>query len=362
MESNFGHAKELKILNELLKIAVKMKASDLHLMKGQPPSIRISTDLQCLDLENLSSAQVKALTYSILNSEQIQKFEKDLELDFSHEIPGIARFRGNLMMQKGTISGAYRVVPFEVPIIDNLGLPNQVKDLANTSRGLILITGPTGSGKSTTMAAILDVINSTRSLNIVTIEDPMEFVHKNKKSFIRQREVGFDTHSFNSALIKVLRHDPDVIQIGEMRDLESIGIALTAAETGHLVLSTLHTQTAPLSISRIVDVFPSESREQVRRQLANSLKAIVSQQLLPLKDSKGKILATELLMNVPAVKNLIRMGNDHQLYSVMQTSMDSGMHTMDTSIFSLYSQGKISRETALEYCVDTGETTRMMNN
>jgi twitching motility protein PilT len=347
-------------LNDLLKAGVDMKASDLHLMVGHPPSLRISGDITRLNLPVLTDIDITHLTYSIINNEQITRFEKEWELDFSHTITDLSRFRGNMMMQKGTIAAVYRIVPFNIPPLDSLGLPSCTKELCNLSRGLILVTGPTGMGKSTTMAAMIDYINSTRALNIVTVEDPIEFIHKNKNAYIRQREIGFDTHSFRDALNHVLRHDPDIILIGEMRDLESISIALTAAETGHLVISTLHTQTAPLSVNRIVDVFPLENREQVRKQLANSLRAIISQQLVPMAQEKRKILATEVLLDSPATKNLIREGKEHQLYTVIQTNKNLGMHTMDSSLFRLYSEGKITKETAFEYCIDYSEMERMM--
>ena len=348
-------------LNELLKAGVANKASDLHLVVGHPPSLRISGDITKLNLPTLGEQDVMELTYSILEEGQIKRFEEEWELDFSHTINDVSRFRGNMMMQKGSIAAVYRIVPFNIPPLDSLGLPSCVKDLCNLSRGLILVTGPTGMGKSTTMAAMIDYINSNRALNIVTVEDPIEFIHKSKNAFIRQREIGFDTHSFRNSLNHVLRHDPDIILIGEMRDLESISIALTAAETGHLVISTLHTQTAPLSVNRIVDVFPLENREQIRKQLANSLRAIISQQLIPTSTEKSKILATEILLDTPATKNLIREGKEHQLYTVIQTSKNTGMHTMDSSIFRLYLEGKITKEIAFEYCIDVTEMERMVN-
>ena len=348
-------------LDDILTIAIQMNASDLHLLAGNPPAVRVSSDIVELELPKLSSNDVKQLTLSNLTNRQIKSFQEKLELDFSYSLAETSRFRGNLMIQKGTISAVYRIVPFEIPEMSELSLPPCVRTLCNESRGLILVTGPTGMGKSTTMASMINYINETKKVNIVTIEDPIEFLHQNKNSFIRQREVGFDTYSFSNALIHVLRHDPDIILVGEMRDLDSISIALTAAETGHLVISTLHTQTAPLSINRIIDVFSAEKREQIRNQLANSLKGIISQQLLPQKNTSRKALATEILLEASAVKNLIREQKEHQLYTVMQTNKNLGMHTMDSSICKLFKNGTITEETAFNYCIDKTELERLIS-
>ncbi|NSW89329.1 MAG: type IV pilus twitching motility protein PilT [Firmicutes bacterium] len=347
-------------INQLLEITVNRNASDLHLVVGYPPAIRVAGDINVLDYPAIKPRDMEGLLLPILEEWQLKRLKENLELDFSYAIEGLARFRGNIMLQRGTYAAAFRAVPFVVPKFDDLGLLPEIKELCNLSRGLVLVTGPTGSGKSTTLAALIDIINNTRRLNIVTIEDPIEFLHRHNKSTVRQREIGLDTHSFVNALRHVLRHDPDVIMIGEMRDLESISIALTAAETGHLVFSTLHTQTAPLTISRIVDIFTHEKREQVRQQLANSLQAIISQQLVPLIDRSGRVVAVEYMVSTPAVRNLIREGREHQLYSTIQTGHSYGMQTMDQALVKLYNKGKISRESVLEYCIDKQEVERLM--
>lgn len=266
------------------------------------------------------------------------------------------------MFQRGTLAAVFRAVPFMVPEFDKLGLPDDVKRLCDLPRGLVLVTGPTGSGKSTTLAAMIDLVNNTRASNIVTVEDPIEFLHKHKKSSVRQREIGTDTLSFASALRHVLRHDPDIIMIGEMRDQESIGTALTAAETGHLVFSTLHTQTAPLTISRIIDSFSDEKRLQIRQQLANSLKAVISQQLIPTSDGKGRLAAIEYMVDTPAIRSMIREGKEHQLYSAIQTGQKECMQTMDQALIKLYNASKITRSSVLEFCVDRIESERLMQN
>ena len=345
----------------LFKVTVEQSASDLHLISGVPPHIRIDGKLMRLDLPVVTPNGLKNLLYSILNDQQRITLEEELELDFAYSVPGVSRFRGNILYQRGTLGAAFRVVPYTIPNIESLGLPNGIKALCSLSQGLVLVTGPTGSGKSTTLAAMLDYISSNRNLNILTLEDPIEFLHKHGKSIISQREVGSDTHSFSSALRHALRHDPDVILIGEMRDLDSIAIALTAAETGHLVLSTLHTQNAPLSISRIVDVFNDDKRAYIRQQLSNSLQAIVSQQLIPRSDGKGRVVSVEFMLNTPAVRNMIREGKEHQLYSVIQTGYTLGMQTMDQSLSKLYLTGVISMDSALSYCIDKKEMERMIS-
>jgi len=297
---------------------------------------------------------------SLIDPVHRQAFEQQWELDISYAIPGVARFRGNIMRQRGSLAAVFRAVPFEVPKLEDLGLPEKVRDLCYLSRGLVLVTGPTGSGKSTTLAAMIDMINRERNLNIVTVEDPIEFLHRHKRSVVKQREVGLDTHSFAAALRHVLRHDPDVILIGEMRDMESISIALTAAETGHLVLSTLHTQTAPLTINRIIDVFQEHSREQIRQQLANNLRGVLSQQLMPTTDGKGRVAAVELMLDTPAIRNMIREGKEHQIYSTIQTGRALGMQTMDQALAELYASGKVSRKEVFERCVDKKEMERLV--
>lgn len=348
-------------INSLFIKTVERNASDLHLVPGVPPYIRVDGKLEPLDMPVIAPEVLKDLIYSILSEQQIKTLEKELELDFAYSISGVSRFRGNILYQRGTLGAAFRVVPYKIPNIESLGLPNGVKDLCSLSQGLVLVTGPTGSGKSTTLAAMINYINSNRSLNILTLEDPIEFLHKHDKSIVCQREIGSDTHSFSTALRHALRHDPDVILIGEMRDLDSISIALTAAETGHLVLSTLHTQNAPLSISRIIDVFNDDKRAYIRQQLSNSLQGIISQQLVPRIDGKGRVVAVEFMLSTPAVRNLIREGKEHQLYSVIQTGNAQGMQTMDQALYKLYREGKISMENALNYCIDKKEMERMLS-
>lgn len=349
-------------IDQLLEESVNRKGSDLHLVVGMPPCIRINGDLTPLNTPPLKQADLESMILSIIKDYQREKLEEDWELDFSYAISGCARFRGNVMLQRGTLAAVFRAVPFIIPEFDKLGLPNDIKRLCDLPRGLVLVTGPTGSGKSTTLAAMIDLINTNRASNIVTVEDPIEFLHKHKKSTVRQRELGTDTHSFSSALRHVLRADPDIIMIGEMRDAESIGIALTAAETGHLVFSTLHTQTAPLTISRIIDSFSDEKRLQIRQQLANSLKAVISQQLIPIVEGKGRTAAIEYMIDTPAIRSLIRDGKEHQLYSAIQTGQSQGMQTMDQALIRIYNQGLISRESVLEYCIDRVEVERLMQN
>jgi len=347
-------------MNDLLLEAVNRKASDVHLALGSPPILRVNREMLAFDSPPLTSLDVQQLILQIIQPHQQQTLEQELELDFSYFITNVARFRGNVMFQRGSLALALRIVPYQIPNIDSLGLPPVVKELCFMPRGLVLVTGPTGSGKSTTLAAMIDVINNQRQMNIVTIEDPIEFLHTHKKSLIKQREVGLDTLSFANALRHVLRHDPDVILIGEMRDLDSIHIALTAAETGHLVFSTLHTQTAPLTIHRIVDVFQDYQRSQVRQQLASVLQGIISQQLIPTVDGKERVLATEFLGVSAAVRSIIREGREHQLYSTIQTSRSSGMCTMDQSLAVLCMAGRISRAEAMERCVDRLEMERLI--
>lgn len=349
-------------IDQLLVECVEKKGSDLHLVVGMPPCIRINGDLVQVDAPPLKQGDMEYMILSILKDYQRERLEQDWELDFSYAIAGCARFRGNVMIQRGTLAAVFRVVPFVIPEFDKLGLPQDIKRLCDLPRGLVLVTGPTGSGKSTTLAAMIDLINNTRASNIVTVEDPIEFLHKHKKSSVRQREVGTDTHSFAAALRHVLRHDPDIIMIGEMRDQESIGIALTAAETGHLVLSTLHTQTAPLTVTRIIDSFNEDKRVQIRQQLANSLRAVISQQLIPTIDGRGRVVAIEYMVDTPAIRSMIRDGKEHQLYSAIQTGQKDGMQTMDQALVKLFLNGRISREAVLEYCVDRAEAERLMRN
>lgn len=347
-------------MDQLLTMAVEKKASDVHIVPYQPPIFRINRSMVKLDHQMLRPENINELLIQMVTKQQLERLKKDWELDFSYSIPSIARFRGNVMIQRGTATLALRIVPFRVPKLEDLGMLPGVKELCFLPRGLVLITGPTGSGKSTTLAAMINIINTERDLNIVTIEDPIEFLHSHKKSSIKQREVGSDTHSFSEALRHVLRHDPDVILIGEMRDLDSISIALTAAETGHLVFSTLHTQTAPLTINRIVDAFEQHQRDQIRQQLSGSLQAVLSQQLIPNVRGDGRVLAAEFLKTNTAVRTLIREGKEHMIYSVMQSSQAVGMRTMDQTLAELCHVGKINQVEAYEKCIDRTEMERLL--
>lgn len=347
-------------LNEILYKMVEMKASDLHLTVGLPPVARVYGELVHLDYPPLKAEDIQAMIYPLLDEYQKEQLHKDWDLDFSYSVPGLSRFRGSIMKQRGSLDVALRMIPWTIPNIDDLGLPPVIKEFARLPRGLVLVTGPTGSGKSTTLAALIGMINEERRVNIVTIENPIEFLHSHKKSIVRQREVGSDTHSFSNALRHLLRHDPDVILIGEMRDHESIAIALTAAETGHLVFSTLHTQTATLAINRIVDAFTDNMKNQIRLQLADTLKGVVAQQILPRADGVGRVAAVEVLINTPAVSNLIRDGKEHQLYTALQTGRSVGMQTMDWALADLCMRGLITRDVALARCVDKAELERLL--
>ncbi len=333
---------------DLLKTMIEKGASDLHITTGSPPRLRVDGKLIPLDNPPLTPVETKALCYSILTDSQKHKFEEHNELDLSFGVKGLSRFRGNVFMQRGAVAGAFRTIPFEIRSFTDLGLPEIVNDLVKKPRGLILVTGATGSGKSTTLAAMVDRINSERYDHIITIEDPIEYLHGHKKCLINQREVNADTMSFKAALRYVLRQDPDVVLIGEMRDLETIEAALTVAETGHLTLATLHTNSAVQTINRIIDVFPPHQQEQIRVQLSFVLEGILAQQLIPKKTGKGRVLAVELLVPNPAIRNLIREDKIHQIYSMMQTGQAKfGMQTMNQSLVELYSQGHLSYEDAI---------------
>jgi len=330
------------ILGEVLDRA----ASDLHLTVGRPPLIRINGKLEDLDFPELSGHETRELIYSILTQEQRQKLETDWEIDLSYAVPGRARFRVNAFFQRNSLGAAFRLIPVSIKSIDELALPQVIHSFAGKPRGFILITGPTGSGKSTTLAAIIDEVNQNRHEHIMTIEDPIEFLHRHKNCVINQREVGTDTKSFNRALKSVLRQDPDVILVGEMRDLETIQTALTAAETGHLVFATLHTQDCPQTIDRMIDVFPPHQQEQIRVQIASTIQGIVTQQLLPRRDGRGRCVACEVLVPTPAVRNLVREGKTHQIYTVMQTGTKHGMQTMDYALADLVRRNVITRDLA----------------
>ncbi len=347
-------------LNQLLLEAVERHASDLHLAPGASPAIRCSRQLVFLDYLSLNARDVTDLVFPILADCQQQEFKQSGELDFAYAIKGLGRFRGNMLRQRGMAAVAFRLVPYDPPLLKELGLPPAVGELAYLPRGLVLITGPTGSGKSTTLAALLNRINEERYLHLITIEEPIEFIHQSKCSLIKQREVGTDTRSFTEALKRSLRHDPDVLMIGEMRDLTSTSIALQAAETGHLVFSSLHTPTAPLAISRVVNIFPEDQRESIRQQVASTIQAVVAQQILPRLDAEGLVAAVEVMLATPAIRNLIREGKEHQIYNVIQTNRNLGMQTMDQALADLVQQGQISREDALGHGIDKGELQRLL--
>ncbi len=334
-------------IHELFDLVKKQKASDLLISAGAPPIFRINGQLYLHGTEPLTPEQTQEIIYGFLSQEQRQTFEREKELDFSLAVDGQHRFRVNVYLQKEAVTAALRPIPETVPSLETLGLPAVAEKLALAKQGLVLMTGPTGSGKTTTQASLIDIINQKRACHIITVEDPIEYVHTHRRSIVDQREVGNDTHSFAAALKYVLRQDPDVILIGEMRDLETIQAALTAAETGHLVFATLHTNDAIQTVDRIIDVFPGHQQQQIRFQLSLTLLAIISQRLLPLKDGDGRVLACELLYNTTAVANLIRENKTHQVYSVVETSGKAGMITMDQSVKRLYINGKITYEDAI---------------
>ena len=337
---------------QLLAFAVKNNASDLHLSAGVPPMIRVDGDMKRVNMPALVHKEVHSMVYDIMNDKQRKAFEEFFETDFSFEIPKLARFRVNAFNQNRGAGAVFRNIPSTILSLDELNAPKTFKDLCMLPRGLVLVTGPTGSGKSTTLAALIDLVNKTRADHIMTVEDPIEFLHGNQKSLVNQREVGEDTHSFGAALKHVLRQDPDVILIGELRDLETISVALTAAETGHLVFATLHTQDAPQTIDRIIDVFPPHQQGQVRAQLAATLRGVVCQTLVKKASGKGRVVATEVLIATPAVANLIREGKTFQISSAMQAGGDLGMHTMDRHLADLANAGIISQRAAIDKAQD----------
>ncbi|MBI2421521.1 MAG: type IV pilus twitching motility protein PilT [Candidatus Hydrogenedentes bacterium] len=342
-------------IQDLFDLVAQEKASDLIISAGAPPILRINGQLFRSRTDSLTPEQTQALIYGFLTEEQQARFEKNRELDFSLAVGRKHRFRVNVYRQKGAVTAALRPIPEKIPNLEDLGFPKGLKEIANAKQGLVLVTGPTGHGKTTTQAALIDQINNKRACHIITIEDPIEYVHTHKRSIVDQREVGDDTMSFPNALKYVLRQDPDVILIGEMRDLETIKAALTAAETGHLVFATLHTNDAIQTVDRIIDVFPGGEQTQIRFQLSMTLLAIVAQRLIPTADHTGRVLACELLKNNTAIANLIREGKTHQVYSVVETSAREGMITMDRSIKKLYMDGAISYEDALANMRNTKE-------
>jgi twitching motility protein PilT len=332
---------------EVLRIMVGTRASDVHITAGFPPAMRDKGRIVPMEgFPALSNQQTREVVYGILNDDQRKRFETQKQLDFAYAIPRVARFRVNCFFQRGSVSAAFRLVPNEIPALDSLAVPPVLRELTRKPRGFVLVTGPTGSGKSTTLAAMIDLINRERQDHILTIEDPIEFLHPHKSSIVNQREVGSDAPDFALGLRAALREDPDVILVGEMRDLETISTALTAAETGHLVFATLHTQSTAQTVDRIIDVFPPEQQGQVRTQLSIALQGIVTQQLLPTADGMGRVVACEVLVPTPAIRNLIREGKTHQIYAAVQTSGAIGMQTMDADLARLVRAGKINRALA----------------
>jgi twitching motility protein PilT len=347
-------------LKELLEITIKQNASDLHLTVGVPPTIRINGELSTISSEKLQPIDTERYSREILE-DQYDEYILKGEVDTSFSVAGLGRFRVNLFKQRGSCSVAIRVVGLKIPTLSDLQFPTVVKELISNKRGLVLVTGPTSSGKSTTLAAMINEINATRAAHIITLEDPIEYLHKHNKSIINQREIGKDSLSYKNALKAVLREDPDVILVGEMRDLETISIALTAAETGHLVFSTLHTIGAAKTIDRVVDVFPPYQQQQVKIQLAAVIKGIISQQLLPKVDGNGRIASLEIMIATTAIQNMIREGKTHQIESSIQTGAKYGMKTMDMSLSELYKKGLVSYECALSYAVDRDMLSKIMS-
>lgn len=346
---------------DLLVQLVEHGASDLHLTAGVPPTLRIHGKLVRLDYKPLGPDDVRELAFSMIREDQRKKYELERELDFGYSQKGIGRFRCNLAFQRESPYCTMRAISEKIPTMEELLLPPIMKEVIQLPRGLVLVTGPTGSGKSTSLASMLNVINETKDLHIVTLEDPIEYVHQHKRCNVNQREVGRDTLSFAGALKRVLRQDPDVILVGEMRDLETIGTAITAAETGHLVFATLHTNNAPLTIDRIVDVFPSEQQDQIRAQLANSLQCIMSQQLLPIADGGGRVASFEVMLNIPAIRNLIREKKEFQIHSFMMTHAKMGMMTMDQNLRDRYLDRLISLEVAMAHAGNVGNLQRLIS-
>ena len=348
---------------DLLQLMVDRGASDLHITSGTYPQIRVNGRLnQLTQFEVLAPQDTQRLSYSVLNEGQKQKFEEENELDLSFGIQGLARFRCNVYRQRGAVAAAIRVIPIKIRSFDELGLPPVVEQLADRPKGLILVTGPTGSGKSTTLAAMVDKINNERTEHIMTIEDPIEFVHHHKKCLVNQREVFSDTHSFKNALKYILRQDPDVVLVGEMRDLETISAALTIAETGHLTLGTLHTNSCAQTINRVIDVFPTTQQSQVRAQLSLVLEGVLSQQLIPTTDGRGRVMSLEIMVTTPAVRNLIREEKIHQIYSSMQAGQKFGMQTMNQSLLELVQKRKITREEALNRSMLPEELSQLLGS
>lgn len=339
-------------IDALFNMMKEQGASDLHLSSGNPPIFRLRGEMVRLNFKTLGHDEIKAILYEILSEKQKIQFEETRDLDFAYEVADVARFRGNIMMQYRGIAAVFRIIPSKILSADDLGLPEGVRRMTQFKKGLVLVTGPTGSGKSTTLAGMIDLINSTRKEHILTFEDPLEFIHQNKMSLMNQRQIGEHTESFASALKAALREDPDVILVGEMRDLITIQLAMSAAETGHLVFGTLHTSTAAKTVDRIIDVFPTDQQEQVRAMLSESLKGVVCQQLLKTADGKGRVAALEIMLGTPAIGNLIREGKTFQIPSIMQTAKKDGMQLMDQHLLDLLKTKKVNPEEAYRCATD----------
>lgn len=352
---------EVPHIDDLLRLMLQRGGSDLHITVGSPPGIRQRGEIVSVEsMKPLTPRDTMEMILSLLSEEQRRRFETELELDFAYSIPGVSRFRANVFQQRNSMGAVFRVIPIKIPTMDELALPKVCRFLADRPRGLVLVTGPTGSGKSTTLAAMINHINETRAQHIITLEDPIEFMHRNKKAFVNQREIGEDTHSFAAALKRVLRQDPDVILVGEMRDLETISAAITAAETGHLVLATLHTTGGPETVDRIIDVFPPHQQQQVRMQLSNTLEGVLSQVLLRSTDGRGRTMAMEIMLGIPAISNLIREGKTHQMETIIQGGAQLGMQTLDQHLKNLLTAGKITFEEAISKAKNPRELAAMV--
>jgi twitching motility protein PilT len=348
---------------DIVLAALDRRASDIHITAGAAPSLRVRGRLAAMpDMPLLGPQETREIVYSIMSDNQRQQFETLHQVDFSYSVPRTARMRVNAYLQRGAVSAAFRIIPSTIESLDKLGMPPAIRQFASLPRGIVLVTGPTGSGKSTTLAALIDEVNSTRDDHILTIEDPIEFLHAHKRCLVNQRELGTDATTFSDSLRAALRQDPDVILVGEMRDLETISTALTAAETGHLVFATLHTQDAPQTVDRIIDVFPPHQQQHVRVMLSAALQGIVAQQLLPNADASGRVPAVEILIPTPAVRNLIREGKTHQIYSAIQTGAEHGMQTMDASLVQLVREGRITPEAARRRASVPAELARLLGD
>ncbi|MBI5902024.1 MAG: type IV pilus twitching motility protein PilT [Deltaproteobacteria bacterium] len=350
-------------LQELLRIMIDQGGSDLHVSVGSPPRVRVNGKLTVMSTQPLTGVESKQLCYSILTDVQKHKFEEENELDFSFGLKGLSRFRGNLFVQRGTVAGVFRTIPFKINTFQELGLPPVVEELANKPRGLVLVTGPTGSGKSTTLASMIDKINTERAEHIITVEDPIEYLHNSKAALVNQREVGYDTFAFKKALKYILRQDPDVVLLGELREMETIETALTIAETGHLCLATLHTNSCVQTINRMIDVFPADQQQQVRAQISFVLEGVISQLLVPRLDGKGRVASIEVMIPNPAIRNLIRENKIHQIYSQMQVGQAKfSMQTMNQSLMGLYTRRLITIEEAFGRSQEPDELRQMMSS